>query len=194
MVLGITGISGSGKHTVADFFRKKGWVILDVDKIAHELYRPYTGVWKKIAREFGDNILNHDDTINRGKLAEIVFNHLDPDGSDEALKKLNSIIHPYVKRRLKDELYHHSKRESNIAVVVALWEELDLEGICDKVLLLKTDYEIRAKRIQKRDGISDNMYKMRVKNQKEPSVPDFVIENNGEMQALNIKLNAIFPK
>ena len=41
MILGITGKSGTGKHTAAKFLEQKGWKVLDVDKIAHKLYRPY---------------------------------------------------------------------------------------------------------------------------------------------------------
>ncbi len=191
MTLGITGISGSGKHMVANFFKEKEWVILDADKIAHDLYRPYTGVWKKITKEFGEKILNTDDTINRFKLSEIVFNPSDPDASKLLLGKLNQIIHPYMKRRMKEVIHRHFHRESNIVVIAALWEELELKKLCDKILLIKANPETRLKRIQNRDGISAEMYKMRIKNQKDISDPDYTIENNGELRELKGELNGI---
>ena len=187
MVLGITGISGSGKHLATEFFQKKNWVILDADTIAHNLYRPYTGAWKKITKEFGEGILNQDDVINRSKLGEIVFNPQNPD----ALQKLNQIIHPYVKRQLKNDIHRHFRRKSNIIVVAALWEELGLVSLCEKILLLKADPEIRLKRIQNRDGISADMYKMRISRQVEISNPDYTIENNGEIRDLNNSLSDI---
>ena len=128
MTLGITGISGSGKHMVANFFKEKEWVILDADKIAHDLYRPYTGVWKKITKEFGEKILNTDDTINRFKLSEIVFNPSDPDASKLLLGKLNQIIHPYMKRRMK--IRRTMKRKNfTISSGVTLKMNFQIEGI-----------------------------------------------------------------
>ena len=188
MVLGITGISGAGKHTATRFLEKKGWVILDADKVAHELYRPYTGVWKKIVKEFGEDILTKQDIINRVKLGKIVFNASQPDESTIALHKLNQIVHPFIKRYIKNVIHRHFRRGSNIAVVVALWQESGLEELCDKLLLIKTDAELRQKRIQKRDGISSETYQLRIKNQNEPPNPDFTIENNGTSQEFLKKL------
>ena len=191
MVLGITGISGAGKHTAARFLEKKGWVILDADKVAHNLYRPYTGVWKKIVKEFGEEILTKQDVIDRVKLGKIVFNASQPEESIAALHKLNLIIHPFIRRHIKNVIHRHFRRGSNIAVVVALWQESGLEELCDKLLLIKTDAELRQKRIQGRDGISSETYQLRVKNQNEPPNPDFVIENSGTSQEFNKKLEGL---
>jgi len=193
MVLGITGISGSGKHTAAKYFEKKSWIILDADKIAHYLYRPYTGVWKAVTKEFGENILNQDDTINRVKLSQIVFNPANPEDSDKALQKLNEIVHPFVRRYIENEIHHNLRRKANIAIIVALWRESGLDDLCDKILVVKADPEHRSKRIQGRDGISQEIYNMRIKNQNEPEKFDFIVENNETLEELNAKLNQIFP-
>ncbi|MBU1017438.1 dephospho-CoA kinase [Patescibacteria group bacterium] len=188
MILGITGISGSGKHTAAHFFEQKGWVILDADKIAHRSYRPYTAVWKAVIREFGEGILNTDDTINRVKLGKIVFNASEPEVSKMALSKLNQIIHPYMKRRIRNEIHRHFRRQSNIAIVVALWRESGLEDCCEKILLIKAASELRSRRIQGRDGISPETYGMRIQNQTEPPQSDFVVENSGSLADFRKKL------
>lgn len=191
MILGITGISGSGKHTAAAFFEKQGWVILDADKIAHHSYRPYTNVWKAVVQEFGERILNRDDRINRATLGKIVFDALHPKESEAALKKLNQIIHPYMKRKIKNAIHRHFKRKSNIAIVVALWEESGLEEYCEKLLLVQAEAALRSKRIQGRDSISPETYEMRIRNQTEPQHPDFTVENDGSVVELNRKLSNI---
>jgi len=191
MVLGITGISGSGKHTAAKFFKQNGWVILDADKIAHYLYRPYTGVWKSIVKEFSEEILTKNDLIDRVKLGKIVFNASKPDEAKAALDKLNQIIHPYVIRHIRNEIHRQYRRGSDIAIVVALWRESGLENICDKLLLVKAAPELRSKRIQGRDGISPETYQMRINNQNEPPNPDFVVENDGNVKELNGKLGEV---
>jgi dephospho-CoA kinase len=191
MVLGITGISGSGKHTAAKYFESKGWVILDADKISHDTYRPYSGAWKAVVQAFGENILNQDDTVNRVKLGKIVFNPLDPEGARAELEKLNKIVHPFVKRQIIEDIHHHTRTKPNIAIVVALWEEAELEDICEKILLLRSDPELRSKRVKLRDSISEEAYQIRVSHQNEPPKPDFTVENNGSVQELNNKLNEI---
>lgn len=192
MILGITGISGSGKHEAAEFFRKRNWVILDADKIAHHLYRPYTNVWKAIVKEFGEGILTTNDVIDRVKLGKIVFNSKDEAGAEDALKKLNAIVHPFLKRRINNDIHRHFRRKSNIVIVVALWRELNVDSRCDKLILIKADHDLRAKRMQQRDGISSETYEMRVKNQTEPDHPDFVVENSGTLDELRLKLNKIY--
>ncbi len=191
MILGITGISGSGKHTAAHYFKQKGWVILDADKIAHHSYRPYTNVWKAIVKEYGESILNQDDTINRVKLGKIVFGTSRPDKAEKALKRLSRIVHPYVKRRIKNRIHYHFRRQSDIVVLAALWEELCLKDICDKILLIKAPRRLMSRRIQQRDGISPKTYEMRVKNQTEPPQPDFIVENNGSLQDFRGKLDRL---
>ena len=179
MILGITGISGSGKHMAASFLHKKGWVILDADSMAHYLYRPYTNVWKAIVKEFGERILNQDDTINRTMLSKVVFNPDKPQESLEALKKLNSFVHPSIKRRLIDEIRYHSRKGLNVAVVAALWHELGIDQACEKMLVVKAKPNLTQERIMKRDSIPADVYRLRTKNQADPEKADWVVENNG---------------
>lgn len=191
MVLGLTGISGSGKHTAAEWFEKKNWIILNADQIAHYLYRPYTGVWKRVVDAFGEKILNKDDTINRQRLGKIVFDPADPKLAEENRQKLNKIIHPSVIRNIKDVIHRHFRRQSNIVVVASLWKELELEKICDKLLLLKAYPDVARQRITRRDSIGDDMYLQRISSQSEPPSPDFVIENNGTEDELFKALKAL---
>ncbi len=188
MILGITGISGSGKHTAAQFFEQKKWKILDADSMVHHLYRPYTNAWKAVVREFGEEILNQDDTINRVKLGKIVFNASEPEEAKIALKRLNQIMHPYLKRKIKNEIHHFHRKNTPIIIIAALWEELDMPALCDKILLIESDSELASKRIQGRDDISPETYEIRVKNQTHPPKPDFIVENSGTMTDFRKKL------
>jgi len=192
MVLGITGKSGSGKHTAAEFLRQKGWVILDADRIAHHLYRPYTRVWKAVSDRFGEGILSANDTIDRQKLGQIVFNGENPAESEKALKDLNAILHPAIREYLKNELYHLKQaKKPLIAIIGALWEEVGLHELCEKLLLIKADRKMAFDRIQKRDGSTEAAYRERVKNQALPEKPDFTVENNGTFQEFYKSLNSL---
>lgn len=191
MILGITGLSGSGKHTAAAFFERKGWIVLDADKIGHESYRPYTSVWKAVVKEFGENIVGSKDLIDRQKLGKIVFNAADPEAAKAARQSLNAVVHPYIKRKIKDKVHRHFRRKSNIVIVAALWKELELQELCDHVLLMKADHDLCLERIQKRDGLSAETYQIRIQDQSELDSPDFVLENNESKEALNAKLSTL---
>jgi len=182
MVLGITGKSGAGKHTAAEFFAQKQWVVLDADKIAHYLYRPYTHVWKTIVEHFGEGILGKNDLINRQKLSQIVFDEKNPEQAAEERKALNAIVHPAIRVYLEEQIHRHFERKTNLVLVAALAEELELRKLCDKILLVKADPEVAFKRIQARDSISRPMAEQRIRDQAEPENPDQVIENNGTLQ------------
>ncbi len=187
MVLGITGISGSGKHTAGDFLRQKGWAVLDADKIAHYLYRPYTHVWKDVTKRFGNGILNKDDTIDRQKLGAIVFSA----GHEKDMQDLNDIMHPAIKQYIKEEIRNLMKKKPNIAVIAALWKEVGLPEFCDKMLVLSADKETMFERVRKRDGITKDMYEIRIGKHIMPLTPDFSIENKGSFQELYKALNKV---
>jgi dephospho-CoA kinase len=180
MILGITGISGSGKHTAGDFLKQKGWVILDADKIGHYLYRPYTRVWKGIVDHFGEGVLGVNDKIDRQKLSKIVF---DPNKLDE-LSALNKITHPEIKRHIKNEIHHLRNRKPNIIVIGSLWAEIGMPEYCEKILLITANDELAFERIKKRDGISQEAFNMRIKNQAVPPNPDFTVANEADFQDL----------
>ena len=187
MILGITGISGSGKHTAGNFLKQKNCVVLDADKIGHYLYRPYTRVWKGIVDHFGEGILGANDKINRQKLGKIVF---DPNNPGE-LSKLNKITHPEIKRHIKNEIHHLRNRKPNIVIIGSLWEEIGMPEYCEKVLLITANKELAFKRIKKRDGISQNAFNTRIENQTAPPNPDFTIENEGDFQQFYQELNKL---
>jgi len=185
MILGITGKSGTGKHTAADFLKQKGWTVLDADKIAHHLYRPYTHVWKAVIKHFGEGILGKKDIIDRQKLGEIVFNP----NKQEELKELNKIVHPEIKRYLKNEIHYLRRKERNAAVIAALWKEMGLIELCDKVLSISANEDLAFERVKKRDGISEEAYGARTKNQLPLETPDIEVINEEDRQSFYKLLN-----
>ncbi len=189
MILGITGKTGVGKHTAADFFHQRDWKVLDADKIAHDLYKPYKRVWREVVKHFGEGILTKDDIVDRQKLRELIFS--DTEASKKALKDLNAIVHPELKRYLKDEVYYLKKRKKNVVIIAAIWEELDMLEICDKMLLIKAGEHLSFDRLQKKDKMSHKMFEVVCQIQCNPPHPDFVVVNDGDVKAFYKELNRI---
>ena len=98
MILGITGGVGSGKSTVLDYLKTGyGAFLIECDEVARKLQQPGGECYEPMRRLFGDQAcLNKDGTIDRKAVAQIVFS------DEEKLKALNRIVHPAVKRRVRE--------------------------------------------------------------------------------------------
>ena len=92
-IIGLTGGIGSGKTTVAGIFQSLGIPVFNADNEALALYSEDASLLREVAEMFGKEVLNSDGTLNRRKLASIVF------GDEVALNKLNSLVHPRVANR-----------------------------------------------------------------------------------------------
>ena len=95
-VIGLTGGIASGKSTVAKMLEEKGAYLLDADRLAREVVEPDQPAWQEIVNWLGQLILLPDRSIDRSKLAELVFSNR------PMLERLNSIVHPRVGFRLVD--------------------------------------------------------------------------------------------
>ena len=180
-VLGLTGGSGSGKSTAAGILREYGAYIIDTDKIAREIVAPGKKAYKKIVSYFGCEILNADGTLNRKKLAEIVFS------DEEKLKKLNEITHAEIFAVTKRLVSEHSD-ELTVIDAPLLFDCPEILELCDKTAVVTADENVRIKRIMERDGISEELAVKRIAAQKPQdylvSRSDIVWENNGNTENL----------
>ena len=93
-VIGLTGGIATGKSTVSSLLASHGIPIIDADVLAREVVAPGTRALNQIVAEFGRDILQSDGTLDRPKLGELIFNN------DAKRKKLNSIVHPAVRRAM----------------------------------------------------------------------------------------------
>ena len=111
VVIGLTGGVGTGKSTVAKMFRQLGAAVLDADVIAHQVMEPKRLAWRSIVKAFGRNVLNADQTVNRRRLASLVFS------DEQQRRRLERIIHPVVLRQIKRAL-HRFRRARNVKAVI----------------------------------------------------------------------------
>ena len=99
--VGLTGGLGSGKSTVAALLRERGFTVLEADAIAREMMEPGQPIYQAIVEHFGAEVLRADGTLDRPRLAELVFNQ-------GRLPELNHIVHPPVvaeQERRMEELF-----------------------------------------------------------------------------------------
>jgi dephospho-CoA kinase len=112
-IIGLTGGIGSGKSTVAGFLAELGAIVLDADKIGHEILEMDSDVRQKIVEAFGEQVLNAEGRIDRKKLAEAAFK------DRQSLIKLNLITHPFIYHRLQKRIDDYRQQGVEILVIDA---------------------------------------------------------------------------
>ena len=174
-VIGVTGGIATGKTTVSNIIRDLGYLVIDSDKISHQILQDkrLKDGYKKIVSEFGTEILESDGSISRKKLGDMVFN------DNVSRKKLEDILHPLIKKRII-ELIDKSNDEL-IFVEVPLLFETDFYKLVDKTLLVYVDLDNQIWRLMKRNNIDfptalKRIY-MQMPIQEKLDLADYVIDN-----------------
>ena len=180
MIIGITGVFGSGKTTVSSEFSKLGFKVINADKIGHKLLNQ-TKIKNKAIKLFGRSILTRG-KIDRRKLKDIVFYDKDE------LIKLNKIIHPEIVKEIKAII----KRSNNKDIVVdgALLVEAGFKA--DFMVVVKVNKENQMKRLLKKGKYNkqeiNNIIKSQMPQNKKLRYADFVIDNNKSIKDLRAKV------
>ena len=185
-VIGLTGGIATGKSTVSNILKNKGFKIIDADKIARDIVNVGNPAYEDIVNYFGRDILNKDKTINRESLGEKIFN-------DEKLRaKLNSITHPYIIEKIKSEIKLYSNEEIVVLDVPLLIEVLDSFKERDininKIWIVYCDEKTQIKRLMDRNKLGHESALKRIKSQlsieEKLKFADTIIDNTKDVDTL----------
>jgi dephospho-CoA kinase len=192
-VIGLTGGIGSGKSTVSQFLAELGAEIVDADKIGHMSYLPGTDSWRELVKTFGKGILTEDNTIDRKKLAAIVFNQ------PEKLKLFNSIVHPRMYRIAEQQIEElRRKGVKEIILDAPILFEANWTPLADEVWVVVADEGHVIKRASSRSGLSEAQIKARIRAQMSDEErikrANAVIYNNGTAEDLREKVKELWQR
>jgi dephospho-CoA kinase len=192
-IVGLTGSIGSGKSAAAHCFQALGAEIIDADLLAREVVAPETSGWKEIYAAFGSEFFSPDGDLNRKKLAQLVFN--DPENK----LKLEAIIHPKIRDRFTLRLKELREQKPDtliIAVIPLLFETGNQYAELEKIICIVADEEICIRRIMSRDNCARAVAERKINSQlpqrEKANRSDFVIENNGTLEDLQLAVQAIY--
>lgn len=176
MVIGITGSSGAGKSTICEILEIKYNVkVLNADKIARRLSKKGTNYTNDIVERFGNDILDEDGELKRGRLAEIIYNDA------EKRKELNNCTFKYIREEIEKEIKDH---DTIYIIDAPLLFECELDKICDKIIGVISRKELQLDRIVARDNIDYESAEKRLQAQEENEFYiqrcDRIIENNND--------------
>ena len=187
-IFGITGTTGSGKTSVLEAFRRKGALLLDCDRLYHDLLETSEGMLRELEDRFPDAF--EKGRLVRKKLASIVFHN------EATLADLNAITHRYVCEDVKRQLRAHAMSGGQIAVIDAV--ELISSGLgalCDCTIAVLAPETERMKRIMMRDGLTEEQALERIRAQKNDAYYrencTYTVLNDGTFEQLSEKINQI---
>jgi len=190
--VGLTGGIACGKSTVAQMFVTLGAHLIDFDKLAHEVQKPGRPAWKEIVRYFGKDILKQDETIDRNRLAQIVF------ADKKELKALNNIVHPLVFNLWQERLDKIKKKEEHAIVLsdVPLLFEGKMQNLFDLTMLVLISSEEQICRLMARNNLSRDEAQKRLNSQMpiadKIELADIVIDNQDNVSQTKEKVAEIW--
>jgi dephospho-CoA kinase len=180
-VYGLTGGIATGTSTVAQMFRELGAIVIEADQVGRELVVPGSEPLKKIAEIFGPKILAKDGTLDRKKLADIIYK------DEMSRRRLNALLHPVIRRRILQEIERLRDEQPDAIVIVDVPLLLDTTGPeayeLDGVIVVSTDRATQIKRLRSRDKMSAEDAERRLGAQRavaeKAEDADWVIDNSG---------------
>lgn len=188
----LTGGYATGKTFVAHEFERLGCHLIFADQIGHATLQPDGAAFGPTIKLFGREILLPDGTIDRKKLASIVFNE------PERLAELTAIVHPAVFQIEEEMLANFAIGDPHGITILeaAILIETGRYADCDKLILTACDQEIQIARGMKRDGITREAVLARLDRQlsleEKKRYADFVIDTGGCKEETMRQVESIF--
>lgn len=190
--IGLTGGIACGKTTVAQMFVSLGGIVIDFDKIAHEVQKPGMPAWQDIVAYFGRDILNQDGSIDRVRLGAVVF------GDREKLQKLNSIVHPRVFDQWHLRLQKITAQDSRAIVFadVPLLFECAMQHLFDLTILVVIEPAQQIERLMARNLITRSEAQVRLASQmpihNKIALADIVIDNRDDVEKTKMRVEEVW--
>jgi dephospho-CoA kinase len=182
-LFGLTGGIASGKSAVARRLGARGVPVIDADLLAREAVSKGAPALSEIARIFGPDVLAADGSLDRKRVAALVF------GDDEKRRRLNAILHPRISELTMQRAAQLRDRGEPLACYeAALLVENGVADAFRPLVVVAAPEELQIARAGSRDGISPEEVRARIRAQvplaEKIASADHVIENQGSLAEL----------
>jgi dephospho-CoA kinase len=190
-IVGVTGGIGTGKSAAVECLAALGAVVIDADRVGHQVYAPGTVGFDHVVAAFGDGIVGDDGAIDRKRLGPIVF--ADP----AALARLNAIVHPLIRDAVAQRIAAE-RRAGNAPIVVeaALLIEAKWDALVDEVWLVVARREVIEERLTAQRGMDPAAVAARMRAQltdeERRAHADVIIDNSGTRDALRAQVERLW--
>ncbi len=195
LIVGLTGGIGSGKTAVSNLFENLGVPVIDTDVIARQLVNNNTSVLNEIISVFGQTILKPNGTLDRKKLAQVIFHQ------KEEKQLLENILHPRIRIEVNSKIQSFNSDTAPpqyIIVVIPLLFETGFRDLIDRILVVISDAKTRIERVKQRDNRDvdeiRSIINSQVTDERRTSEADDIIENNGDFKQLESQIRHLHKK
>ena len=181
-IIGITGGIASGKSTVTEFLRQKGFQVVDADAVVHQLQKPGGRLYQVLVEHFGEKVLLENGELNRPLLASLIFSNLE---EQEWSKRTQGEI---IREELATLRNQFAQTEALFFMDIPLLFEQDYASWFDETWLVYVNRDVQLERLMKRDQISKEAAESRLNSQwpleRKISLASHSLDNNGNQEQL----------
>jgi len=181
-IIGITGGIASGKSTVTEFLRQKGFQVVDADAVVHQLQKPGGRLYQVLVEHFGEKILLENGELNRPLLASLIFSN--PEEQEWSKRTQGEIIREEL-AALRNQL---AQTEALFFMDIPLLFEQNYASWFDETWLVYVNRDVQLERLMKRDQISKEAAESRLNSQwpleRKISLASHSLDNNGNQEQL----------
>lgn len=184
--IGLTGGIATGKSYVANRLREAGVPVIDADLLARQAVEPGSAGLAAVVERFGREILTQEGTLDRERLAAIVFR-------DKAARRdLEAIVHPFVRREIEAFFQRLAGNEPFAVADIPLLYETGRQRQFDMVVVVACSPATQLQRLMTRDGVSREEAERRVAAQlpidAKVTLADYVIRTDGAYEETNAQV------
>lgn len=188
MKIAITGTIGAGKSQVSKYLKRKGYPVYDADTLVHTYYEYKGKLYDAIIDLLGNQILNDDETIDRSKVAAIVFEN------ETLLNSLETLVFPTVSEHMKSI---YAEQEGLVFFEVPMLFEAQLEKDFDKIVMINAPQSLRYTRLIDRGMRLEDIHKRVSRHADEKfkiEHSDYLVINDDNIDSLHIKIDELLVK
>lgn len=188
--IGLTGGIGSGKSTISNMLRKRGFNILDVDMISRDVLILYPDILKKVKECFGENFFDENGNLRRREFGNFIFSR------EDKRKDYESIIIPYIVKEIFNKIERLEKEKYEVCILDApTLIENGLHSKMDINVLVWVDLNTQIKRIKRRDNLSETEAINRINSQmplkEKREFVDYIIDNSHTIERTKEELERV---
>ena len=181
-IIGITGGIASGKSTVTEFLRQKGFQVVDADAVVHQLQKPGGRLYQVLVEHFGEKIFLENGELNRPLLASLIFSN--PEEQEWSKRAQGEIIREEL-AALRNQF---AQTETLFFMDIPLLFEQNYASWFDETWLVYVNRNVQLERLTKRDQISKEAAESRLNSQwpleRKISLASHSLDNNGNQKQL----------
>lgn len=189
-IIGITGGIASGKSTVTEFLRQKGFQVVDADAVVHQLQKPGGRLYQVLVEHFGEKILLENGELNRPLLASLIFSN--PEEQEWSKRTQGEIIREEL-AALRNQF---AQTEALFFMDIPLLFEHNYVSWFDETWLVYVNRDVQLERLMKRDQISKEAAESRLNSQwpleRKISLASHSLDNNGNQEQLIAQVVQLF--